>query len=124
MTGVLRERRRFHLTWPEVKSLFSEVMDGWSQHNAPRLGASLAFYSLLSLAPLLLITVSIVGLVFGRNAAQRQTEEQIQALIGPAAGKAVGAFLQGAHNTKHGIIAAALGLLTVLFSASGVVVEL
>ncbi len=124
MTEVTRNPRHFSFTWPELKSLFSDVIDGWSQHNAPRLGASLAFYSLLSLAPLLLVTVSIVGLVFGHSAAQRQTEEQIQALIGPAAGKAVSAFLQGAHNTKHGLIATVLGLLTVLFSASGVVIEL
>lgn len=121
---VTNRRKFLPLHWPEVTSLFSQVMSQWSSHNAPRLGASLAFYSLLSLAPLLLVTVSIVGLVFGHSAAQRETVEQIQALIGPAAGKAVGAFLQGAHNTKHGIIATALGLVTVLFSASGVVIEL
>jgi membrane protein len=117
-------RRPLPLNWSEVKSLFSQVVSQWSAHNAPRLGASLAFYSLLSLAPLLLVIVSIVGLVFGHSAAQQQTVQEIQALIGPAAGKTIGAFLQGSRNTSHGIIATAAGLLTLLFSASGVVIEL
>jgi membrane protein len=123
MNGSER-RRPLRLNWPEVKSLFSQVADQWSQHNAPRLGAALAFYSLLSLAPLLLVIVSIVGLVFGHSAAQQQTVQEIQALIGPAAGKTIGAFLQGSRNTSHGIIATAAGLITLLFSASGVVIEL
>ncbi|MCU1293805.1 MAG: tRNA-processing RNAse, partial [Bryobacterales bacterium] len=123
MSGSNR-RKPLPLNWPEVKSLFSQVADQWSRHNAPRLGASLAFYSLLSLAPLLLVIVSIVGLVFGHSAAQQQTVQEIQALIGPAAGKTIGAFLQGSRNTSHGIIATAAGLLTLLFSASGVVIEL
>ena len=104
--------------------MFGQVLDQWSAHNAPRLGASLAFYSLLSLAPLLLVMVSIVGLVFGRSAAQQQTVQEVQSLIGPSAGKAISAFLQGSRNTSHGVIATVLGLLTLLFSASGVVVEL
>lgn len=121
---VSNTRKAPPLHWPEIKSLFTQVFTQWSNHNAPRLGASLAFYSLLSLAPLLLVVVSIVGLVFGHSAAQEQTVRQIQALIGPAAGKAIGAFLQGSRNTSHGIIATTLGLITLLFSASGVVIEL
>ena len=122
--AVLHNGKLPWLRWPEIKALFLQVFGQWSDHNAPRLGASLAFYSLLSLAPLLLVVVSIVGLVFGHSAAQQQTVSQIEALIGPAAGKTVGAFLQGSRNTSHGIIATTLGLLTLLFSASGVVVEL
>lgn len=94
------------------------------QAQCSRLGASLAFYSLLSLAPLLLVLVSIVGLVFGHSAAEQQTVSQAQALVGPAAGKAMAAFLQGSKNTTQGAIATVLGLITLLFSASGVVIEL
>lgn len=114
----------WRLRWPDIKLLLSDSFDQWNAHNAPRLGASLAFYSLLSLAPLLLVVVSIVGLVFGRSAAERDTIQQVQALVGPAAGKAVAAFLQGSKNTTHGILATVLGLVTLLFSASGVLVEL
>jgi membrane protein len=117
-------RAGLKLPWPELKQLISHSVDSWSAHNAPRLGASLAFYSLLSLAPLLLVIVSIVGLAFGHDAAQRQTANQIQQLVGPAAGKAASAFIQGSQNTTHGVIATIIGLLTLLFSASGVVIEL
>ncbi len=114
----------WRLRWPEIKSLLGATFDQWSNHNAPRLGAALAFYSLLSLAPLLLVVVSIVGIVFGHSAAEHDTVQQVQALVGPAAGKALAAFLQGSKNTTHGIIATVLGLITLLFSASGVLVEL
>lgn len=112
------------LRWEDIKCLLSDSFDQWSKHNAPRLGASLAFYSLLSLAPLLLVVVSIVGLVFGHSAAERDTIAQVQSLVGPAAGKAVAAFLQGSQNTTHGVIATVIGLVTLLMSASGVLIEL
>ena len=121
-----RRPHRFVLSlpWSEIKSILSDSLDSWNRHNAPRLGASVAFYSLLSLAPLLLVTVSIVGLVFGQSAAQQETARQVEALIGPAAGKAAAAFIEGSRNTTHGVIATILGLATLLFSASGVVIEL
>ena len=112
------------LGWSDLKGLLIQALEQWNRHNAPRLGASLAFYSLLSLAPLLLVLVSIVGLVFGRSAAQQQTVQEVQSLVGPAAGKAIAAFLQGSRNTTHGVIATIVGVLTLLFSASGVVIEL
>ena len=49
--------------WRDIKSLLTESFDGWNTHKAPRLGASLAFYTLFSLTPLLLVMVSVVGLV-------------------------------------------------------------
>jgi membrane protein len=123
--GARRYRKAFKdLRWDDIKCLLSDSVDQWSKHNAPRLGASLAFYSLLSLAPLLLVLVSIVGIAFGHTAAQRDTIQQVQALVGPAAGKAVAAFLQGSQNTTHGIIATIIGLVTLMMSASGVLIEL
>jgi membrane protein len=123
--GARRYRKPLkQLRWNDLKCLFSDSFDQWNSHNAPRLGASLAFYSLLSLAPLLLVLVSVVGLVFGHSAAERDTVQQVQSLVGPAAGKAVAAFLQGSRNTTHGIIATVIGLVTLLMSSSGVLVEL
>lgn len=123
--GARRYRKPLRaIRWCDVKWLLIESFSQWNKHNDSRLGASLAFYSLLSLAPLLLVVVSIVGLVFGHSAAERQTMQQVEALAGPSAGKAAAAFLQGAHNTTHGLIATALGIVTLLFSASGVVIEL
>ena len=123
--GARRYRKPLRsFRWPDVKFLFSESFDGWSKHNAPRLGASLAFYTLLSLAPLLLVVVAMVGLVFGHAAAQRDIVGQVQMLVGTQGAKATEALLQGSRNTAHGIIAATLGLLTLLFGASGVLIEL
>ncbi len=118
----LKPLKEFRLA--DFKTIFFQAFNQWNKHNATRLGASLAFYSLLSLAPLMLVVVSIVGLVFGHSAAQQQIIGEVQSLVGPTAGKAMAAFLEGSQNTTHGVIATLLGLITLLFSASGVVIEL
>lgn len=110
--------------WCDIQALLSESFEKWNRHKGPRLGAALAFYSLLSLTPLLLIVVGIGGLVFGRQAAQSQIVWQIQDLVGPSGAQAIQALLEGARNTTHGILATVLGLLTLLFGASGVLIEL
>lgn len=112
------------IKWTTLKDIFVASFDQWNKQNATRLAGSLAFYSLLSLAPLMLVLVSIVGLVLGHSAAQKQVEEQVTALVGPAAGNAMAAFLKGSQNTPSGVIATIFGLITLLFSASGVVIEL
>jgi len=110
--------------WSDLQCLLAESIDGWSRHKAPRLGAALAFYTLLSLAPLSLIVVSIVGLVFGPRAAVRDLVEQVRMLAGLPGAKTIQALLEGSRNTTHGVIATAAGLLTLLFGASGVLIEL
>lgn len=110
--------------WCDIKSLLEDSISGWNRHKAPRLGASLAFYALLSLAPLLLVVVSIVGLVFGQKTAQHGVVEQIQLLAGSEAAKGIQGSLEGSRNTTHGIIATVAGVLTLLFGASGVLIEL
>lgn len=123
--GARRYRKPLKaLRWCDIKVLLSESFEEWSKHKAPRLGASLAFYTLLSLTPLLLVVVSIVGLVFGHKAAERDVIQQVQMLIGAQGAKAIQAVLQGSRNTTHGIIATAVGVVTLLFGASGVLIEL
>jgi membrane protein len=112
------------LRWCDIKQLFAESFQAWSRHNAPRLGASLAFYSLLSLTPLLLIVVAIGGLAFGEKAAESQLVSQIEALVGSQGALGIQAVLHGTRNTTHGVIATIFGLLTLWFGASGVLVEL
>jgi len=123
--GAHLYRKPFHsLRWFDIKNLFAESFKEWSRHNAPRLGASLAFYSLLSLTPLLLIVVAIGGLAFGEKAAESQLVSQIGALAGPQGAMGIQALLQGTRNTAHGLIATVFGLLTLWFGASGVLIEL
>lgn len=110
--------------WNDIKYLLNESFDGWSKHKAPRLGASLAFYTLLSLAPLLLVVVAIVGLVFGHTTAQHEIVRQVRMLVGSEGAKATDALLQGSRNKAQGLIATTLGVLTLLFGASSVMIEL
>jgi membrane protein len=112
------------IDWAEIKALLLASFDQWNKQNATRLAGSLAFYSLLSLAPLLLVLVSIVGLALGHSAAETSVISQVTNLVGPAAGNAMAAFIKGSKSTSGGVIATLFGLVTLLFSASGVVIEL
>lgn len=116
--------QRPKVRWANIKSMFSESLDGWQKHNGGRLGAALAFYSLLSITPLVLVVIAVGGLAFGQKAAESQLVWQIEDLIGPDGAAGIQAILHGTRNTTHGIIATAIGLLTLLFGASGVMVEL
>src|SRR5215475_14081389 len=83
--GARRYRKPLRsFRWHDVKALLTESFDECSRHKAQRLGASLAFYTLLSLTPLLLAAVSIAGLVFGATAAETHLVEQAQGLVGDA----------------------------------------
>jgi membrane protein len=110
--------------WCDIKALLMESFDEWNRHKAPRLGASLAFYTLLSLTPLILVVVSIVGLVFGHDVAQRDIIQQVGMLVGAPGAKAIQAVLEGSRNKTHGVIATTVGVATLLFGASGVLIEL
>src|SRR2546423_1016235 len=94
--GARRDRKPLKtFRWCDLEALFSEALDGWSVHKAPRLGASLAFYTLLSLTPLLLIVVSIGGLAFGPKAAESGLVQQVAELVGAPGAKAIQALLEG-----------------------------
>jgi membrane protein len=106
--------------WDLLKNAAKE----WNQDEAPRLGASLAYYAVFSLAPLLVIALSIAGLVFGREAATGQVVEQIQGLIGRDAAVAVQEIIKNTSQPSAGILASLIGLIMLLFGASGVFNEL
>jgi membrane protein len=96
----------------------------WSSHNAPRLGAALAFYTLLSIAPLLIVVTAIAGFAYGSDAARNEIVAQAGDVAG-AAGAAVAAAILGPSATaQHGALATVLGVVLGLISASGAVGEL
>jgi len=110
-----------------VKSIYALVRDAgiaWWNHKAPRLGAALAFYTALSLSPILLIVIAICGMVFGDQAAEGQIVEQIRGLVGEEGGKAIEAMVANAASPTAGIVAAIVGIGTLLIGATGVFVEL
>lgn len=94
------------------------------KHNVPRLAAALAYYSIISLAPLLLIVIAIAGWAFGEEAARAQIAEQVQGLIGETGGKAIATLIKNANRPVAGVVATLLGALVLFFGAGGVFVEL
>jgi membrane protein len=108
----------------ELISIFTTTFASWNKHEAPRLGAALAFYTILSLSPLVIIVVAVGGLIFSRSTAETHILSQVQAMIGPDGGKAVESMLANAQKPAAGIIGTTVGLLSLLFGASGVFTEL
>ncbi len=112
---------------PSVRSLGSllkQTFSEWNDDNAMRLSASLAFYTALSLAPLIVIVIAIGGMVFGDEAARGQIVGQIDGLIGTQGAETVQAILDSAKSTQGGIIATIISVAVLLFGASGVFGEL
>jgi membrane protein len=107
-----------------VGSLFKQAGIGWFEDNAPRLGAALTFYTLFSLAPVLIVTVSIAGMAFGEKAAQAEIVRQFQILMGVQGAGAVETILQSTHQPSLGPVGTTLALLAILIGASGAFVEL
>jgi membrane protein len=112
------------VTKQSLKELIHGVLSRWSEINAPRLGAALSFYTMLSIAPLLVVSIAIAGMAFGRQAAQGQIVWQIESLVGHDGGQAIQTMLENAHEPGAGIVAGLIGILTLLFGASGVFLEL
>ncbi len=123
-TELQANRRGLAALLSNVKLLFAKSADCWCKHNAPRMGAALAFYTLLSLMPLLLVLISVAGLIFGTRAAEVRVMEQVQFLIGYQRAQILVALLEGAQNKTDGLLATAVGTLVLVFGATGVMVEL
>lgn len=106
--------------WAVVKQTGSD----WLDDRAMTMAASLAFYSVLSLAPMLVIAVAVAGFAFGEQAARGQIVTELEGLIGHEGGAAVEAVLASAHRPSAGIIGTVVGVVVLLFGASGVFGEL
>lgn len=96
----------------------------WLADNAPRFGAALAFYTLFSLAPVLIVTVSIAGAVFGNKAAQEEVVRQFQGLMGTQGATAIETILKSINQPALGIFATSVGIFAILIGASGAFNEL
>jgi membrane protein len=110
--------------WCDLKALLNDTLNEWYKHKVPRLGASVAFYTLFSLAPLLVVVVAIAGLWFGEEAARGGIVAQIEGLVGPTGAAAIQAVLKEAYRPAAGVLATIIGLLTLFMGATAVVTEL
>lgn len=109
---------------PHLFQLFWAAIKGWSKDNVPRLGASLAYYTLFALSPMLIIVIAVAGSVYGPEAVRGQIVGQIDQLIGRQGAEAIQAILQGAHRSPAGTFAVIVGTITLFIAASGAFLEL
>jgi membrane protein len=96
----------------------------WSSDNVPRLGASLAYYTLFSIAPILLIAIAIGGRVFGAEAVRGQIVGELDGLVGRDGAAAIQTLLEGASKPGTGGVALIVGAVTLMLTATGAFLEL
>jgi hypothetical protein len=90
-------------------ALFRDAALRWIDHKAARLGAALAYYSVFSIGPLMLIAIAVAGLFFGADAVRGQVSVHLSGLLGETGGKAVEAMLAGAAQRQEGSVACSTG---------------
>ncbi len=105
-------------------SLLKETFSEWSKDKASRLAAALSYYTIFSVAPLLIIAIAVAGLVFGQEAASNQIVGEIRGLVGDQGAQAIQTILQNANHKGGGIVATVVGVVTLLVGASGTFGEL
>ncbi|XQQ05057.1 MAG: YihY/virulence factor BrkB family protein [Leptolyngbya sp. IPPAS B-1204] len=104
-----------------IVGLLKETFQEWQTDRVSLWAAALAYYTMFSLAPLLLIAIAVAGSIFGEEAAQGELVTQIQGLIGREGAEAIQAMIQNTQRTESGgVIATLVGVGTLVFGASGV----
>jgi membrane protein len=107
--------------WPLLKATGLN----WLNHRDARLGAALAYYSIFSLGPIIVIATTVAGLFFGEEIVRSQVGASIKELLGPAGAQAIDSMLTGSNaDTEKGIVPTVIGLAALVFAAIGVVVQL
>ena len=105
-------------------ALLKETFNRWSEDAAPRMAAALSYYTVFSMAPLLILAISIAGLVLGREAAEGKIVEQISGLVGTQSAAAIQGMIQAANRPAKGVLASVVGIVSLLAGATGVLSEL
>jgi membrane protein len=104
-----------------IVALFKNTASEWIQDKCPQLGAALAYFTVFSLAPLVLVLLAVFGLIFGgSDQARQKITEQLQYLIDPSGIKVIQDIATNASKPQAGILATTIGIVIALFGASGV----
>lgn len=104
--------------------MFKRTYQDWKEDRASRLAASLAYYTIFSIAPLLVIAIAVAGFIWERESVEAQVMSQIQGLVGAEGANFVGDLIESASGRAEGVIATIVGIITLLFGALGVFNEL
>ena len=113
-----------HIDTRSCWTLAKQVANSWVDDYAPSMGAALAYYTMFSLAPLLLIVISVAGLVFGQDAASGEIAGQLRSLMGDQGASAVQGLLTSVHKPAEGAAATAAGVVLLFVGATSVFGEL
>jgi membrane protein len=105
-------------------TVLRRALAGWWNDDVPRLGASLSYYTLFALAPILIVAIAIAGLAYGADAVRVEIVAQVQSLVGKEGGAAVKAMLEGASKPSNSIPATIAGVITFFLGATGAFLEL
>jgi membrane protein len=105
-------------------SLCKKAVYSWLDDRAPTMGAAIAYYTVFSLAPMLVMVIAVAGLAFGQKAAEGALFGELAELIGPESAGAVQAMLRSASGTRSGLFATAVGIGTLIIAATAVFGEL
>jgi len=108
----------------ELISIVKLTLANWQQDRGPRMGAALAYYMALSLAPMVVIILAVTGLAFGAKAAQGRLLGQIQGLVGKEGAVVIQSMIEGPHRSSSGIGGTVFGLATLFFGGTAMVSEL
>jgi len=119
-TSGNKKRVDFKQIWALIKAAASS----WVDDYAPSMGAALSYYTLFSIAPLLLIVISVAGMVFGEEAARGEIFGQLNGLMGSEAAAAIQGLLESVNKPAQGTLAAIMGLGLMLIGATTVFAEL
>nr|WP_329605446.1 YihY/virulence factor BrkB family protein [Undibacterium umbellatum] len=109
---------------PGIGSILQCAVTEWIRHRSSSKGAALAFYTLFSMAPILVLVLAIAGFFYGKEAAQGQLFHQLQGLVGRTSAEAIQAMLAGARNEDEGRLATIIASVLLLVGATSVFAEL
>ena len=107
-----------------IFGLLKETVAEWNKDKASRLAAALAYYTIFSLAPLLIIVIAIIGAVFGEDAAKGEIVGQIQGLVGKEGAEFIETAIASANQPTAGTLASITSIVVLLFGASGLFAQL
>ena len=116
--------RRLTLSTRALIRIFGQAVNAWWNDNVLRLGASVAYYTLFAIAPILLVVIAVAGAVFGTEAVRGELVGQIDGLVGVEGGRAIQALLQGAARQDDNVLVATIGGITFVLAACGAFLEL
>lgn len=107
-----------------LKIVLVESLTSWVDHRADSKGAALAFYTLFSMTPILVLVIALAGYFFGAEAAQGEIVAQVQGLVGPNGALAIQALLAAARDPASGLVATLVASILLLLGATSAFVEL